>query len=207
MVITDRPLDFSSMEGFESMGFQGAKRHCTTPKVEEVAWGERFRRIEEELAGVSPVPEHDGRTAPFLDWHKDEWRLFGMFGNNIRKEITPVVRKTEISYETCRKWKENIRNHCTVHTGFYPKGYRTYGRFCFLFSSRYTESVRKIFSSLPTTTVFMDVGDRVLSLFSTSTFCVTRKLLCTFYNMEAKGIVTGFSHAMMLFSCNHRFRD
>jgi DNA-binding Lrp family transcriptional regulator len=207
MVITDRLLDFSSMEGFESMGFQGAKRHCTTPRVEEVVWEEGFRKIEEELAAVTAVLEHDGRTAPFLTWHKDEWRLFGMFGNNIRKEITPVVKKTEISYETCRRWKENIKDHCTIHTGFYPKGYRRYGRFCFLFSSQYTESLRKIFSFLPTTTVFMDVGDRVLSLFSTSSFCITRKLLCTFYTMEVQGIVTGFSHAMMLFSCNHRFRD
>jgi hypothetical protein len=76
-----------------------------------------------------------------------------------------------------------------------------------LFSSQYTKSLRKIFSFLPATTVFMAVGDRVLSLFSTSTFCFTRKLLCTFHTMEAKGTVTGFSHAMMLFSCNHGFRD
>jgi DNA-binding Lrp family transcriptional regulator len=207
MVITDRLLDFSQVEGFQSMGFQGAKRHCTTPKVEEVVWEEGFRRIEEKLAAVSPAPEHNGKTASLLNWKEDEWRLFGMFGNNIRKEITPVVKKTEISYETCRKWKENIKNYCTIHTGFYPKGYRKYGRFCFLFSSRYTESVRKIFSSLPTTTVFIDVGDRVLSLFSTNAFCITRKLLCTFYTMEVQGIITGFSHAMILFGCNHRFKN
>ena len=105
LVITNRLLDFSRLVGFESVVYQGVK-YCTyTPAVEYTTWNQSFERIHEHLCRFAPwKSEITSRLqAPSLTWGEDEWALYQVFKYDVRKKVTPTLRKIGVRYETYNK--------------------------------------------------------------------------------------------------------
>jgi hypothetical protein len=200
MIITDQPLDFSKLIGFQEMVRYDVIQATDTPKPENTTWKESFRKPNRSIEQFKPsAKDKTRRIVSFLPWGNSEWKLFHAFKGNMRKPVTPELKKIRVRYEVYTKWKEDLKEHCTVHTGFYPEGYQNYMHYCFLFLSDYEESVRSIFSSFPTTSVITKLEDHLL----VSTYVVSsnaqRALFCTIYDMKMKGMIRRFSHAIVLY--------
>ena len=199
MVITDRPLDFSKLVGFENVVKQGVRYCSYTPKVRFRTWDESFEKIYEHIDRFTPAREEckDRRLTP-LDWGTDEWKLFSAF-NFMRRKATPLLRKIRIRYETYTQWMETLETHCTIHTGFYPQGYETYTNYCFLFFTEYEESVKSLFSLFPTTPFIVELDKQLLIFTHVTSSEMKRRLFCFIYDMKTKKMIKRYRQAVVLF--------
>jgi len=166
-----------------------------TPKVEWTTW--------ESLANIDINTDcepdyYESRRNP-LDWGPDEWKLFYAFKSNLRVKITPLLRKIGVRYEIYKQWKEELNDHCTIHTGFYPEGYREYMAYQILFCTDRKSLLKSVFSQFPTTPVFTEMGDQLLVCVNVPFSDVARQLFCAIYNMRIQGVIKEFSQAAALF--------
>ena len=199
MVVTDRLLDFSRLVGFEKVVNQGTRYCSYTPKVEHRTWDESFKKVYEQLNRFVPVRDkYKDRRLTSLQWGQDEWKLFYAF-NFMRKKVTPILRRIKVRYETYTKWMETLQDHCTIHTGFYPGGYKNYLSHCFLFFTDYEESVKSLFSLLPTTSFVMELDKQLLVFTHVTSSDVKRNLICLIYDMKTKKMIKWFRQAVALF--------
>mgnify|MGYP001153920899 CR=1 FL=1 len=205
MVVTDRPMDFSKLVGFESIVRQGVRGRSYTPRVGCTTWDESFQRTYEQVEKFTPVRTEykDRRLSPPLDWGEDEWKLYHAFKFNLRKKVTPVLRKIKVRYESYSRWIDTLEDHSTIHVGFYPQGYQSYVTYCFLLSSDYEESVKSLFSFYPTTPFIVEVGSHLIVFLNMISSEITRGLFCTIYDMKRKEMIKGFNQAVAVFHCQH----
>jgi hypothetical protein len=204
LVITDRLLDFSRLTGFQSLVNRSPRGYSYTPQVTCISWNESFKKMYNHMHTVVPVPtEYSRHPAPPLNWGKDEWTLFCTFNHCMRKKVTPAIRKIKVRYETYAAWMNTLKDHCTIHTGFYPEGYHNYLSNCFLFHTDHPQSVQALFSFLPTTPFIMELPDQLLVFTSTISPDITRNLFCTIYDMKTSRIIKRFSHVVTLFHARH----
>ncbi|MGC1120420.1 MAG: winged helix-turn-helix domain-containing protein [Candidatus Methanofastidiosia archaeon] len=200
MVITDGLVDFSQLTGYEKTVYQGIRYHSATPKTDYVLWGNSFEKAFHEIETFKPYRENkDRELAPVLDWGEDEWKMYHAFRSNTRKTATTTLKQIRVRYESYVKWSKDLDTHCSVHTGFYPEGYPTYLTYCFLFSTYYEQTVKRIFSHLPTTPFFMEVGDQFMVFTSMALSGIVRKLFCSIFDMKTQGIIKDFDHVTLLF--------
>ncbi len=198
-VVTDRPLDFSILVGFQKMVYQGVKDCVYTPKAVVTTWDESFRECHEQVSAFTPRgPEYKHRQLTSLPWSKDEWTLFHALKYNLRQRVTPLLRKIKVRYETYSAWMKTLEDHCTIHTGFYPQGYDNYNSHCFLFFTDYEESVKSLFSSFPVTPSLVEVGSQLLVFVNVTSSEISRNLFCTLYDMKVKEMVKAFYHGFVL---------
>jgi len=204
MVITDRLLDLSQLVGFHNMVYQGVRGYSYTPKPEYITWDESFTKVDKEMAEFAPEPsEHKDRQLNSLDWGEDEWKLFRAFKYKMRKTVTPTLKKIKVRYEGYSKWMEDLKDNCTVHTGFYPEGFQNYMSYCFLFYTEYESLVKSLFSLFPTTSFIMEVDSQLMVFTSMPSSEVARELFCLIYSMKAESIMKRFNQAVALFYCQH----
>ncbi|MBU7019383.1 MAG: hypothetical protein HXS44_17890 [Theionarchaea archaeon] len=205
MAVTNRPLDFSKLVGFETMVRQGVRGRSYTPKVECLSWDESFERIYEQMHRFTPVRTEDKNRllAPPLDWGDDEWKLYHAFKYNLRRKVTPTLRKIGVRYEAYGKWAEDLEDHCSIHVGFYPEGYRNYMTYCFVFSSDHEQSLQSIFSLFPTTPFIVEMGNQLMVFVNMISSEITRKLFCTIYDIKRKEMIKGFKEAVAVFHWQH----
>ena len=205
MVVTDRPLDFSRLVGFERLVRQGIRGCSYTPKVEYTSWDESFETSSDLVERFTPsqADEKDRRLTPPLDWGEDEWKLFHTFKFNVRRKVTPTLRKIKVRYDIYSKWIETLEDHSTIHVGFYPESYQNYMTYCFLFSSDYEESIKSLFSSFPTTPFMVEIGSQLMVFANMISSKITRGLFCTIYDMKRKEMIKGFKQAVAVFHCQH----
>ena len=201
MVITDEVGDFSQVP-VESVVYQGVKGYCYTPKVGLNNWNESFRRMHEEIASFNGDPHKERRNASLLEWGEDQWKLCYAFKNNVRRKVIPTLKKIKVGYETYAKWMNTLKDHCTIHTGFYPEGYHTYMNYCFLVRSEYELMVKSLAALLPVTPFVAEIGNQMLVMISASSPWVTRSLFCVFCDMKTKNIIKRYQKAGVLF-CNY----
>lgn len=205
MAVTDRLLDFSQLVGFDSMVSQGMRGRSYTPKVEFTRWEDSFENSYGRVTQFTSTRSgyRDRRLASPLDWDEDMWKLYRTFKFNMRKKVTPTLRKIKVRYETYTKWMKTLEEHSTVHVGFYPDGYQTYMTYCFLFSSDYEDSVKELFSLFPTTPFILEIGNQLMVFTNMISSKITRGLFCTIYDMKRNGIIKGFRQAVAVFHCQY----
>jgi DNA-binding Lrp family transcriptional regulator len=201
LVITDRLADFSKLKGFQTMVYQGKRGYSHTPTVQYTTWDESFKKINEHLRHFTLPPPEDNSLilSPRLPWGPDEWKLYYAFNHNTRQKITPLLRKINVPYDTYVKWRKSLHNHCTIHTGFYPDGYKNYESYCFLFSTDCTHSIHTLFSHLPTTPFIMELDTHLPVFCSLSSPKAIRNLFCSIYDMKTTHVIKKFYHTLVLF--------
>ena len=200
-VITDRHLDFSRLKGFESMVYWGVKGVMYTPEVVNLTWDESLKKIYLYIDRFNPVNREPKnlKSDTSLNWGEKEWKLYNAFKYNVRRSVTPLLRRINVRYETYSAWIQTVNNHCTFHTEFYPKGYNTYVSLCLLLDSDYNQSVKSIFSLFPTTPIIMEVNDHLLIFLKVSTSDYPRDTICTMYDMKAVDMIKELKKAQTVF--------
>ena len=197
LVISNELLDFSKMEGFENVVYQGMKYWSYTPKVDYMPWDQSFEEIYKYLDRFIPYRlERKKREVTFLKWGKDEWTLYHSF-HFMREKVSPVLKKARVRYTTYKNWKKTLDKYCTVHTGFYPEGYKHYLSCCFLFDTDFEESVKFIFSLFPVSTLTTELDNYLLVFAHVIPPQIERNLICLVYDMETKRMIKGFKRAIL----------
>ena len=127
MVITNRLMDISKLVGFEKLIYRGIKYCSYTPHEEFTEWDEYFERVYDQLHTFrSPLTEDKIRQVSlYLTWNDDEWKLFHAFKNNLRRKVTPTLRKNNIRYETYSHWYKTFQKNCRANVGIIAGGGRT----------------------------------------------------------------------------------
>ena len=196
-VITDRHLDFSTLKGFESMVYWGVKGVVYTPGVVHARWDESLKRIYMYLDRFNPVNREykEFMTDISLNWGEKEWKLYYAFKDNVRRSVTPLLRRINVRYEIYSAWMHDLGKHCRIHTEFYPKGYDTYISLNLLLDSDYKKSVKSIFSLFPTTPIIMEVNNQLLVFLKVVTSEYTRDTICAMYDMKAVDMIKGLKKA------------
>jgi hypothetical protein len=205
MVITDQPLDFSKLVGFQTMHYHGIKQTVYTPRIKYTTWEEGFRKSFDVIDEYTPTIGYRNRwQAPRLSWGSDEWKLFHAFGNNMRSPATQTLRGIGVRYDVYRRLQEDLEEHCTFYTEFYPEGYQKYMHYQFLFTSDHEEVIRSIFSCFPVTSVFTESGDQLLVSAHVPSTDEIIALICHIYDMGAKRIIEQFDYVIVLNECIHK---
>ena len=200
MVMTDGQVDFSQLTGYERTVFQGVRYRSVTPLTKRLSWEKCFEKVSREIATFEMKRERkDRQLAPVLGWGEDQWKMYYAFKDNTRKTATTTLKQVHVRYETYVTWMKDLDTHCSYHTGFYPEGYPAYLTYCFLFSTEYEETVRRVFSRVPATPFIMEVGDQLLVLASVVLSGAGRKLFCSICDMKTRGIIKDVRHATFLF--------
>jgi DNA-binding Lrp family transcriptional regulator len=84
-----------------------------------------------------------------VEWNAIDEILFREFKHNLRKKLSPVMKKHQISGEKLYEWLGRLPECCTITTSFFPDGFSTYDSYLFMFSE------------LPTSSFFFKVSGRL----------------------------------------------
>lgn len=203
LIVTDKLLDFSHVAGFQTTVYQGVKGYSYTPPVVTTTWNEGFASASALIAAFTPGhPDKSRRVSPFVPWNADEWKLFHAFKYDLRRKVTPTLRKIGVRYRTYVEWMKTVETYCTIHTGFFPKGLKKYITYCFLISSDYESAVHRVMGYFPVTSFITESGSLLSVFISSISPAVTRNIFCTFYDMTTKTMIKGFKKAAAL--CYYR---
>ena len=195
-VETDTLLDFTCIRNCELV-YAGIKGTVYTPPVIYSTLNYDLPCIYEEINNFTLKKPHITKESRVLTWKKDEWKLYHAFKSNVRQRPLPVLRKINVQYSTYLEWMRTLKDHCTIHTEFYPGGLTTYTTHYFLFYTGYRDSVRAFFSLLPATPVIIEVGDKLLVIVKVANPHVINETISTLENMQEEAIVGDFKHCMI----------
>ena len=133
------------------------------------SWETAIQKMRKKVDGFNPgdyTPEgiiktHWNETAL---WDSEYETLFNEFNYDLRKPITPIIRKNLISWGKLEKWIKELPKYCTIVTCYYPETIKCYDPYLFMFKTEYEDFVVNLFSELPTTTWFFTVSNRLFVL-------------------------------------------
>lgn len=199
ILVTDKLMDFSFLPGFQTVVYQGMKYRSYSHKAQCSSWDTSFQSVYDHITPL-PYTSECQRGLSSLTWGPDEWTLYHTFKSNVRKKVLPTLQKIDVSYETYTKWKKNLNNCCTVHTGFYPRGYQHYLCYCFLVSTEYEQFITSLFSQFPTTSFIMEVDKQLLIFTHICPSTVKSRLFYLLYDMETIRLIKKFHQALVLHS-------
>jgi len=199
-MLTDRMMDFSALEGFQKVVFEGKRYEIYSPPIRYTNWEQSFKEIRQELEGCTPIIEkRNTGILPELPWGEQEWELYRAMRLNVRQDIHPVLREYSIPYEIYHRWKKTVLDHCTVRTGFYPGGLDSYMNLYTLFRTDFAQVIKELFSLFPTTSFITDLDDHTLAVVRIP-FNLIGDVSSIIGGMREKGIVEDAHYAVGLFT-------
>jgi hypothetical protein len=122
-----------------------------------------MRKMVEEFNPETYTPEgiietHWDET---VEWDSEYETLFREFNYDLRRPITPIIRKNLISWTKLEKWLKNLSKYCTIITHYYPKTISVYDPYLFMFETDYEDFLIDLFSQLPTSSLFFKVSNKL----------------------------------------------
>jgi hypothetical protein len=198
LLTTNQPLDITKIYGFQDLILSEYKYSTITPKTEFISWNAAFAKASKILEDPGPPSRLKRELAPRLDWGEDQWKIYSILNQNMRKTVTTSLQKVLVRFETYVKWREDLDTHCTVHTGFYPRSYNQYTGHWFLFSSSYESLVVKVFSCLPVTPCIVETEHHLLVLVNTVSPSTLKRLTDLIVDMKTEGLVRDVKYGLML---------
>jgi DNA-binding Lrp family transcriptional regulator len=97
-----------------------------------------------------------------IEWDEKNELLFNYFKYNLRKPLSPMIKKHGISAGKAWDWLNTLPETCTIVTGFFPEAVSSYDPYIFMFETEYEDFIIDLFSELPTTCWFYRVSDKLL---------------------------------------------
>jgi len=195
IVITERLLDLSVLKGFQSAIVRREKGFTYTPPVTYTTWEECWKRVD-EMVETMTLRGYTGRERPVMCWDETEWALYDAFKRNVRAKVLPIRRKLDVRHEYYAPWRDDVLNHCRIHTEFYPRPVDRYTNHCLLVRTRYGKSVEEVFSLFPTTPVCVEMADWIL-ISVKMTSHDTGRLIKMMYDMKDRGVIEDVKHAVI----------
>ena len=198
-VISEKPINFSRLQGFRTCLLHNVKGATSLSKVEILDWNQSMEKIQDIL---QPPREKTTlyREISHNPWNKKEWTLFDAFKHNTRVKVLSIVREHNVRYGTVEKWFSHLHQFANVQPAFYPHGLNNYSVSDFLFQSDYQKQLKAILGLLPSTGVFFPVGEYLFSRLFTLSKKEETDLFSLIHQLEEKGYFTKFHFAKALFT-------
>ena len=203
LIITDIPLDFSHLAGFEDCIYRAKKINSVTLKAPFTSWEKAFAKMH----SIRDHRQHENHpllpAQSILPWGKAQWNLYHSFRKDVRITIAPVLKKLHIPYDTFKEWKTSLGDTCSILTEFYPEGANSYLNYLFLFK-KCDDCMKEILACLPTTVTFIrvDGDDDLIASIKVANPGAIRELLGMFSNMKPT-FFESLSSAVILKGCYH----
>ena len=129
-------------------------------------WETSIDIMEKRLQNFNPEDyESEGIIqTPFdeiIEWDSEDEKLFQEFNYDLRRPITPILRKNLISWGKLEKWMKKLSKCCTIITHYYPKKISAYDPYLYVFETDYEDFLINLFSELPTTSLFFKVSNKL----------------------------------------------
>ncbi|MGD2247667.1 MAG: hypothetical protein PVF58_04615 [Candidatus Methanofastidiosia archaeon] len=196
-IISEKKIDFSSLEGVKQNFFQGTKGMTYFSTVTSLDWDASLEAMYDAAYSLKKKSTlyHE---IPRIPWNEKEWSLYHEFKNDIRKKKIAIIEKHKIPYNDYRHWLDTLPKYTAVQTRFYPYKRDSYLAVDFLFESQYHTQLKDILGLLPSTGVFFSVGTHMLARI----FYLTKKekdeLLTFILHLGKKGYYTAVHHALVV---------
>jgi len=97
-----------------------------------------------------------------IEWDEEDEILFRELKYDLRKPVTPLMDKYQISGGKAWEWLRRLPETCTIVTGYYPESISGYDPLVYLFETDYEDFIIELFSELPSTCWFFKVSDRLV---------------------------------------------
>lgn len=94
-----------------------------------------------------------------IEWDAEFEQLYQYFKYYLRKPFSPVMKTHFITTGKIYKFLKSLEKYCTVFTRYYPETASAYDPYLFVFETDYKDFVIKLFSQVPTSTLFFTVSD------------------------------------------------
>lgn len=180
LTVSLKLFDFSQLRHFQSLVFQGERGFVVTPKCGM----NEATRLDTSTATLDTIPKLKTPKRKKLPWGEKEWKLYDLFKYNLRRKVTPTMKKGKVRYEDYMKWREPLEKYCTIHTLYYPLGFFNYMHWFFLMKTDYDISF--LFQEWHASCVFTTVNDYVLALIPVIGRIQQREFLISFQELQNK---------------------
>jgi hypothetical protein len=97
-----------------------------------------------------------------IQWDLQHELLYRYFKRNLRRKVTPVMKKYHISGEKTYAWLRNLPEYCTLFIRYFPEGFSAYDPYLFMFETDYEDFIIELFTELPTSPFFYRVDSKLL---------------------------------------------
>lgn len=147
-----------------------------------------------------------------IPWSTEDEILYREFKYNMRKNLSPLMKKHLISGQKIYEFLEKTTEYCTVFTRFFPETMASYDPYLFIFETDYEDFIIDVFSQLPTSSFFFKVSDRLfmyaevdrqfLRNVGLNTEISRLHIPLLVRDMLKKGILTNEAHAIIEYHWN-----
>ncbi|MGC1121127.1 MAG: hypothetical protein WBA22_08530, partial [Candidatus Methanofastidiosia archaeon] len=99
----------------------------------------------------------------YVAWNDIDETLFREFKYDLRKPLTPLMKKYYIFSDEINEWLERLPQYCTIATYYFPESMAAYDPYLFMFETDFEDFIIDLFSQLPTTSYFFRVSNRLFA--------------------------------------------
>ena len=198
-IVSTRLLDFSLWEK-ASIIQKGVRYGVYTSKVRN-GQKKKVKDVRSQFYDTLTKEKKERVLGPHLCWGEDDWKLFHIFKDNIRRKVNPLLQKIAVSYGSYKKWKYTLKDHCTFHVEYYPFGSQTCLKGYFLCETDYEESIKKFLLSLFSSTIFIEIGGSLLAVVLLHPHTIDA-IVHLFYELKSENIINNFRSAV----CNFNYK-
>jgi hypothetical protein len=146
--------------------FKGLRSDFYAPFTILRSWQNAFEIMKKKIEKFNPknyeptgiIKTHWNES---IEWDTEDEKLFREFKYNLRKSITPVMKRNLISSQKIYEFLERLPECCNTSLFYYPGGVSAYDPYLFMFETDYEDFIIELFSELPTTPFFFKVSDKL----------------------------------------------
>jgi len=197
LLISDKQIDVSELEGYQECILQEIKGVTHLSKVTTLNWEESMKKMRSMLHPPEEKSFLYEEMPPIL-WEDWEWALYHRFKHNARIPTAPLLKELEISRKQYNKWFSSLFDVASVQAAFYPLGVTKYLAVDFLFKSDYQRQVADVLGLLPSTSLYFSAGDYLLARLFVPNGKKMRNLLIFIYDMKKKGFFIDFCSSTVI---------
>jgi hypothetical protein len=180
LTVSTKPFDFSQLCHFQSLLLQGERGTIVTPlcSMNEDA------RFDMSTVDLDKIPKSNPPKRRNLQWDESQWKLYDLFKYDLRRKITPTLKKGKLRYEDYTNWREELEKYCTIHTLYYPLGFFNYMHWFFLMKTDYDISF--LFQDWYASCIFTTINDYVLALIPVRGKPYQKEFLVSFQQLQTQ---------------------
>lgn len=197
VAIYDAPVDFTAVPGYAETVIEGLYGPCHIPKIAYRSWEQFFESAQTFLEQEERIRESISDCSPRIpEWDEEDWEMYWYFIANLRRSFNALRKKTPISWRKYIEWKNTLRDHCTILTGYFPEGSYSYLDMSLCFKTQYEKYVVDLLSHMPTSPGFTRVGEFVLvNIFIPKEYSQQPKVYNIISQLVDEGIISDYKDA------------
>ncbi|MBU7012154.1 MAG: hypothetical protein HXS46_15825 [Theionarchaea archaeon] len=160
-VISKEKMDIT-----EDILIEGYRSDYHVPFVPNRSWETAIKTMQPKIETFdsdtyTPNKTIKARWDQYIEWDDQDEILFREFKYDLRKKLTPIMKKHHISGEKLYQWLDKLPQSCTTATYYFPETVAAYDPYFFIMETGYEDFIIDLFSELPTSSFFFKVSDHL----------------------------------------------